>query len=175
MFHSWSWNSSWLLNGNKPVSFAAKPLPVTLKTNLSFCWDIGNSCSRMVRCCSAGICVSSTRACPAGPGEITWALVLLSSLPVVCQHLHDPLPSVHVKLCIKHLPVPWIPLCHPCICQTSFSQLFESLHVLWGKSCSKHHMWGFLSLPPALPEAWTQTPSAPAVPLSWAGGTGELL
>lgn len=39
---------------------------------------------------------------------------------------------------------------HPCICQNSWYQLLESLHVLWGKSSSQHHSWGFLR--PALPE-----------------------
>lgn len=76
-------------------------------------------CSRMVRCCSAG------DLCPAqglSRGTCSWvrwdylsSSAQLSAIQLVhgpagaFQHLHDPLPPADVKLCIKHLPVPWIP------------------------------------------------------------------
>lgn len=64
---------------------------------------------------------------------------------------------------------------HPCICQNSLYQLFESFHVLWGKSYSQHHTSGFLRLCHLL--CLRNEPKhlqLPAGATPWAAGTGEL-
>lgn len=79
------------------------------------CWDIGIFAQCELTLLLIWGSVSSTR------GTCSWlrwdylscsaefsAIQLARGSAGALQHLHDPLLSAHVKLCIKHLPVPWI-------------------------------------------------------------------